>query len=176
MKKFFKFIGSLFLDQIVGIISGSMLVLCVSSFFGNSKLGYFLAFVFSFGFYAYVTYNSSFKAGFRDTHRIQKDTNYCGYWFTGLLAGSVTILPLIALLIIYTSTNNGIYAFYYMIANMYWTWPLAGIFKSHQMLIMISTYLPMTLIPWIGYIAGYKNFILFDKVIELYRAYVDNKK
>ncbi len=175
MKKFFKFIGSLFLDQLVGIISGSMLVLCVASVFQNSKWGYFLAFIFSFGFYAYVTYNSGFKAGFKDIHRIRKEPSYRGHCFIGFLAGIVTIIPLIALLIIYIITDNGVYALYYMIANMYWTWPLAGIFKSHQILIMTLTYIPMVFIPWIGYIAGYNNFILLDKVVLLYKRYIDKK-
>lgn len=175
MKKFLKFVGSLFLDQFVGIISGSMLVLCVASFFQNSKLGYFLAFLFCFGFYAYVTYNSAFKAGFRNTHRIQKDPSYKGFYYIGALAGMVTILPLFGLLMAYLLSDNGIFAFGYMIANMYWTWPLAGIFKSHQLLIMILAYVPMILIPWIGYIAGYKNFILFDKAITAYKKYIDKK-
>lgn len=175
MKKFFKFVGSLFMDQLVGIISGSMLVLCVASIFNNSKLGYSLAFIFAFGFYAYVTYNSGFKAGFKDIHRIQKDPSYRGFLYKGLLAGGVAIIPLLVLLIIYIITNNGIYAFYYMIANMYWTWPLAGIFKSHQILIMGLTYIPMVLIPWIAYIAGYNNFILLDKIILLYKKYIDKK-
>lgn len=175
MKKFFKFVGSLFLDQFVGALSGSMLVLCVSTFFNNSKLGYLLAFIFSFGFYAYVTYNSGFKAGFKDLHRIQKDPSYRGHWFMGLLAGGVTIIPLVVLLIIYITTDNGVYAFYYMIANMYWTWPLSGIFKSHQILIMGLTYIPMVFIPWIGYIAGYNNFVLLDKIVLLYKRYIDQK-
>ncbi len=175
MKKFFKLVGSLFLDQFVGALSGSMLVLCVSTFFNNSKLGFLLAFVFSFGFYAYVTYNSGFKAGFKDIHRVQKDPSYRGHLYKGFLAGCVTILPLVALLIIYITTNNGIYALYYMIANMYWTWPLAGIFKSHQVLIMALTYIPMVIIPWIAYIAGYKNFVLLDKIIFSYKRYIDKK-
>lgn len=175
MKKFLKFVGSLFLDQFVGIISGSMLVLCVASFFQNSKLGYFLAFLFCFGFYAYVTYNSAFKAGFRDIHRIQKDPSYVGFRYKGALAGLVSIFPLIGLLVAYLLSDNGILAFYYMIANMYWTWPLAGIFKSHQLLIMILAYLPMIVIPWIGYIAGYKNFILLDKTITVYKKYIEKK-
>ena len=175
MKKFFKFVGSLFLDQLVGIISGSMLVLCVASFFQNSKLGYVLAFFFSFGFYAYVTYNSGFKAGFKDIHRVQKDPSYRGFLYKGLLSGGITIIPLVVLLIIYITTNNGVYAFYYMILNMYWTWPLAGIFKSHQILIMALTYVPMLFIPWIAYIAGYKNFVLLDKIILSYKNYIDNK-
>lgn len=175
MKKFLNFIGSLFLDQLVGIISGTMLVLCVASIFKNNFWGYLLAFIFSFGFYAYVTYNTGFKAGFKDIHRVQKDTSYRGHWFKGLLAGAVTIIPLIVVLIVYLITNNGIYAFYYMILNMYWTWPLAGIFKSHQILIMVLAYVPMIFIPWIAYIAGYNNFILLDKVVLLYKNYIDKK-
>ena len=57
MKKFFNFVGSLFLDQFVGALSGSMLVLCVSTFFNNSKLGFLLAFIFSFGFLYYFRFH-----------------------------------------------------------------------------------------------------------------------
>ena len=170
MKQFFKLVGSLLLDQLVGIIGGMMTVLCVSTFFNNSFLGYF---VFCFGFYAYVTYNSAFKGGFRDPRRIRKDTPYSGYWYKGALAGIVSVLPLLAILLVYVISGRPDWALYYMVADMYWTWPLAGMFKSHQMLIMSLTFIPSILIPWIGYIAGFKNFIVLDKVLELYRKYAE---
>ena len=173
MKHLFKLVGSLLLDQAVGIIGGSMMVLCVSTFFNNSFWGYFLAFIFAFGFYAYVTYNSAFKGGFRDPHRIRREEGYYGFLFKGALAGILSIIPLLGLFIYYVVSKRPEWAFYYMIADMYWTWPLTGIFKSHQTLIMATTFLPSVIIPWIGYIAGYRNFLLIDKVLALYRKYTE---
>ena len=174
MKQFFKLVGSLLLDQFVGIIGGMMTVLCVSVFFNNNFWGYFLAFVFCFGFYAYVTYNSAFKGGFRDPRRIRKDASYAGHWYKGALAGVVSVLPLLGVLLFYVISGREQWALYYMVADMYWTWPLSGIFKSHQMLIMSLTFVPSILIPWIGYIAGFNNFVVFDKVLEVYRKYTEN--
>ncbi len=173
MKHFFKIVGSLLMDQFVGIIGASMMVLCVSTFFNNSFAGYLLAFAFSLGFYAYVSYNSAFKGGFRDPHRIRNETPYYGYWYKGALAGIISILPLFAVFLVYIISKRPEWAFYYMLADMYWTWPLTGMFKSHQMLIMSLTFIPSVFIPWIGYIAGFKNFVLFEKIIDLYRKYTE---
>ena len=168
-------VGSLLLDQFVGIIGGTMMVLCVSTFFNNSFGGYLLAFIFAFGFYAYVTYNSAFKGGFRDPRRIRRDDKYCGYLFKGALAGVLSILPLLCFYLVYFFSRKPELAFFYMVADMYWTWPLTGMFKSHQMLIMGTTFIPSVIIPWVGYIAGFKNFLVFDKVVEIYRKYAETK-
>lgn len=173
MKQFFKMVGSLLMDQVVGIIGGMMMVLCVSTFFNNSFTGYFLAFIFCFGFYAYVTYNSAFKGGFKDPRRIRKECSYFGYWYKGALAGIISVLPLLSVFLVYVISNRPEWALYYMVADMYWTWPLTGMFKSNQMLIMSLTFVPSVVIPWIGYIAGFKNFVVFEKILELYRKYTE---
>ncbi len=171
MKHILKCSGSLLLDQFVGIISGFMLVLCVSALFENSLMGYTLAFCICFGFYAYVTYNSAFKSGFRDKHRIAKDTHYFGFWYKGALAGILAAVPLFGLYVAYQITDAGILAFYYMIADMYWTWPMINMFPNHQPLVMALAFLPMIVIPWVGYIAGYKNFMVADLAAKLYKKF-----
>lgn len=171
MKHFFKGIGSLLLDQLVGIISAFMLVLCVSTIFENSLTGYTVAFLICFGFYAYVTYNSAFKSGFHDKKRIFKDPQYWGYLYKGALIGVVAALPLLTLYVAYRISGAGILALYYMIADMYWTWPMINMFPNHQAFVMAIAFVPMVLIPWVAYIAGYKNFMISDQVIKLYKKF-----
>ncbi len=175
MKHFFKLFGSLMADQFIGCISGFMLVLCVATFFKNSLMGFVLAFIISFGFYAYVTYNSAFKSGFHDSHRAIKDENYSGYLYIGAAAGALSAAPLMILYIIYKALNAGILGVYYMVANMYWTWPMINIFPNHQPLVMPLVVIPMILIPWLGYIAGYKNFLLLDYFMNLYQKFNNQK-
>ncbi len=172
MKHLLKGIGSLLLDQLVGIISGFMLVLCVSAIFNNSLTGYTVAFCVCFGFYAYVTYNSAFKSGFHDKKRISKDPHYFGYLYKGALIGGVAALPLFSLYITYRISGAGILALYYMIADMYWTWPMINMFPNHQPFVMAFAFVPMIVIPWIAYIAGYKNFMISDQAIKLYKKFV----
>ena len=173
MKHILKCAASLILDQFVGIISGFMLVLCVSTIFENSLTGYTIAFCICFGFYAYVTYNSAFKSGFHDKNRTEKTPHYFGYLYKGALAGIVAAIPLLTLYIAYRMTNAGIVALYYMIANMYWTWPMINIFPNHQQFMMAVAFLPMILIPWFGYIAGFKNFMISDLALKLYKKIVE---
>lgn len=175
MKHFFKLFGSLLADQFIGCISGFMLILCVSTFFKNSLSGYVLAFIICFGFYAYVTYNSAFKSGFHDHHRTIKDTRYSGYLYKGASAGALSATPIMILYIIYKITGSGILGVYYMVANMYWTWPMINIFPNHQPLVMPLVVLPVVIIPWIGYIAGYHNFLITDHLVNLYQKFNEQK-
>ncbi len=171
MKQFFKTVGSLLLDQFIGILSASMLVLCVATFFKYSLLGFMLAFLVCFGFYAYVTYNTAFKSGFRNKHRITKDKSYYGYLYMGALEGLIAALPIIVLYIVYLSTKSPAVEFCYKIGNMYWAWPMRNIFPNHQAFFLPLGFVPMILIPWIGYIAGYKNFIVLDLLVKIYKKF-----
>lgn len=176
MKRFFKMVGSFWLDQFVGIIGGSMMVLPVVTFFkDNMMLGYTLAFIFSFGFYAYVLYNSAFKSGFRDEKRITKDPSYRGYLYKGALGGVVAALPT-AIFFVCCMIFKEILYLYYEILTMYWTWPLGNILLwKNPHLVMGLAMVPTVLLPWIGYIAGYKNFSVFDKVLTAYRKFMKMK-
>lgn len=169
MKHLLKLSGSLLLDQFIGCISGWMMILCVSVIFKKSIVGHLLALIFCFGFYAYACYNSSFKSGFYDSHRAIDDIEYRGYLYSGAISGLISIIPLLTLYIVCILINAGILKFYYMVFNMYWTWPMTNLFPSHIDLMMGLTFIPMVLIPWLGYIAGYKNFVFSDYFIKLYK-------
>ena len=165
MKKILKGAGGLLLDQFIGVVSAFMLVLCVAQFFGNSLSGYTLAFCVCFGFYAYTTYVTAFKCGFRDSHRIQKDSSYRAFMYKGAIIGGLASVPLLIVTLIYFFITKAAYlAFFFM--NMYWFWPLGNIFPNHRPELMILAYIPMILIPWIAYIAGYKNFMISDIILK----------
>lgn len=176
MKHILKTAGSLLLDQFLGVFSGWMLVVCVSVLFKNSLTGYVIAFCICFGFYSYITYNTAFKSGFRDPNRLKKDPAYRDYWYKGAVAGAISAIPVAILYVAFLITNALIVYSYFMIFNMYWTWPMANIFPNHRPLVMALAFLPMILIPWVGYIAGYKNFMISDVVVKLWKKYAEKKK
>lgn len=175
MKHFLKLCGSLLIDQFIGCISGFMLILCVASLFNNSLTGYLLAFCICFGFFVYISYHSAFKSGFHDSHRAIKDAAYRGYLYKGAAAGILSAVPVMVLYVIYKISGLGILGVYYMIANMYWTWPMINIFPNHQPTVMPLVALPLVIIPWLGYIAGYKNFMFTDLFMKLYQKLTNQK-
>lgn len=169
MKHLFKLSGALLLDQFVGCFAGWMMILCVSVIFKKSMLGHLVALIFCFGFYAYTCYNSSFKSGFHDSHRAIRDTAYKGYLYKGAISGFIAAIPLLIFYFVCLFSKLDILKFYYMTVNMYWTWPMSNLFPSNALLIMGLTFVPMILIPWLGYIAGYKNFLFTDLFMSLYQ-------
>ena len=173
MKHILKMVGSLLMDQLVGIISGFMMIIGVAFFFKNSLTGYLLAASITIFLFSYIAYRSGFKGGFHDPRRISKDSSYHGYLYKGALAGLIAALPLLITYIIYRIVRNGTWALIFMLANMYWTWPLLGAFPNHQQLVMGLSFVPMILIPWLGYIAGYKNIIVGDLFLDLYKKIVE---
>lgn len=175
MKHVLKLTGVLLLDQFIGIISGCMLVLCVSALFNNSLTGYILAFCICFSFYAYVTYNSAYKSGFHDNHRVIKDTLYKGYLYKGAISGGVAAIPVMFVYIFYRLTGAGILEIYHMICSMYWSWPMRNIFPNHKQLVLLLGFVPMIIIPWLGYIAGYKNFWFTDFFLNILNKFNKEK-
>ena len=169
MKHLFKAVGSLFLDQIVADISAAMLVLSVAVIFKNSLTGYILAFIISFLLFTYTAYRSGFKSGMNDTRRVPKDPNYRGYLYRGAVEGALSAIPLLIIYLLYKFGNLWWAWLGFRLANMYWYWPLSGIFPNHQPLIMLLAFAPMIIIPWLGYIAGYKSFILSDVFLKIYK-------
>ncbi len=169
MKHLFKGVGSLLLDQVVANISAAMLVLTVSVIFKNSLLGYTLAFGITMLLYSYCAYRSGFKSGIRDPRRVPKDPHYRGYLYRGAVEGAFAAVPLLLIYLLYQFGKFWWAWLGFRLADMYWYWPLAGMFPNHQPLIMALAFLPMILFPWLGYIAGYKNFILSDVFLNLYK-------
>ena len=176
MKKSLVTIGKLLLDQFIGVLSASMLVLCVSQFFKNSMTGYILAFCVCFGFYVYATYLTAFKSGFHDPHRAVKDQNYRSFLYKGALLGAISAIPLlVAHLLFLFVTAKASLAIYFI--NMYWCWPLSRIFPNHVQELIFYAYIPIIVVPWISYIAGYKNFMVSDLVVKLFKKIsIENSK
>ena len=52
---------------------------------------------------------------------------------------------------------------------MYYCWPMCNIFPNHIPEVFLTSLLPVTIIPGLGYIAGYKNFMLYDIVCRILR-------
>ena len=173
MKQLLHTAGSLFLDQFIGVIAGMMMPLCVAMLFGNRLPGYLLAAAITIFLYAYCAYRSGFKGGTKDVHRATNTPSYKGYLYRGALAGLIAAAPLLIVYIIYKATGNGNAAFIFMMSNMYWTWPLKGSFPNHQQLIMATAFVPMIALPWLGYIAGYKQFLFSDLVMKMYKKIVE---
>ena len=175
MKTTVKLAGSLILDQIIGIVAGFMFVLCVSAIFRNSITGYLIAFIICFGLYYYAAYLSAQKAGFHDSHRVLRDDSYKGFYYKGALAGILSAIPLLAIFLLYSFFQKKILAVYFMIANMYWTWPLCGIFPNHVPAVMSLSFLPIIIVPWAAYISGYRSFYFKETVFSLYKKILQKK-
>ena len=63
-----------------------------------------------------------------------------------------------------------------MIATMYWTWPLGGLTGwFDRYLIMGLAIVPAVILPWIGYIAGFKNFSVFDRLLIAYKNIIEKE-
>ncbi len=173
MRHFFKAVGSLLLDQGVCLIASFMMPMCMAVLFNNSLAGYLIVAAVLIALYVYTAYRSGYKAGMKDPRRVPKDPNYHGYLYKGALSGLVAAAPLLVVYLIYKITSSAKAAFVFYMANYYWTWPLRGAFPSHQQLIMILAFVPMILVPWIGYIAGYKSFMFSDLAVKLYKKIVN---
>ncbi len=169
MKHLFKSALSMIFDQFIGVIAGMMMPLCVAMLFSNRLPGYLAAAAITIFLYGYCAYRSGFKAGSHDPCRLPHDPSYRGYLYRGALAGALAALPLFVIYLVYVFTGSGNAAFIFMMSNMYWTWPLKGAFPNHQQLIMASAFIPMILLPWGGYIAGYKQFLFSDYIMGIYK-------
>ena len=174
MKHFFKTVGSLFMDQFICSIGATMMILCVAIFFKYSLTGFLLTAAATIIMFLYTTYRSGFKSGFHDPHRSAKKASYYGYIYKGFLAGLLSALPLLVLYVLYLYTQSEKVYFGFWLANMYWTFPLSGAFPNHRLLVMSLVFLPMVLVPWIGYIAGYKNFLFSDVAMRLYKKITEH--
>ncbi len=176
MKHILKTSLSILIDQFMSCVLGWMFVPFVIVFFNNRLSGYLLVFAICTGFFIYVAYHSAFKKGSHDSMRPLKDSSYKGYLYKGAIAGLISIIPLLVLYILYKLTANPVVAVYFQNANMYWTWPLSRAFPNHVQEILILSFLPIIITPWIGYIAGYKVFYITDVVMKIYNRFIENHK
>ncbi len=168
MKHVLKTSLSILIDQFMSCVLGWMFVPFMVVFFKNSLSGYSLVFAICTGFFIYVTYNSAFKKGSHDSKRPLKDPTYKGYLYKGALAGLISAIPLLVLYVLYLMSGNRVVGVYFQNASMYCTWPLTRMFPNHIQTVMPLVFIPIVVVTWLGYIAGYKVFYITDLVMKLY--------
>ena len=169
MKKMLSTVLSLLLDQFIAVISACMMFLPTVQFM-SSLWGYALAFAVCFGFYAYTTYLTAFKAGFHDSNRIQKTENYRAFLYKGAILGAISAIPLLIVVLLYFFVASQAWYGVFFI-DMYWVWPLRCIFPNHLYAVVLTAFIPMVFVPWVAYIAGFKNIMVSDWLIKLYKKF-----
>lgn len=171
-KNLLKLSVSLFLNQILASIGGFMCIILVWLLFKDRMAAHILFFAITFSFFYYIEYMAAFKAGFHNEDRRNKP-NSKKYIFTGAFAGLISAIPALLFYIFYIVTTftageglQKVAILYYRILNMYYSWPLGNIFPNHMNAVFLTSFIPMIIIPMLGYIAGYKNFIFSDLLVK----------
>ena len=173
MKKIFKLSLSLLANQFLASIGGFMCVIFVWLLAGDSIYAHLIFLLFTYPFFIYIEYRAAFNYGFHDPKR-KNSPNSKSYIFKGALAGLISAIPLYTLIIIYivnVHLNNillSAYAkLYTRIFSMYYNWPMCNIFPNHTIGVFLSSMIGVIIFPMLGYIAGYKNFVISDKIIKI---------
>ncbi len=172
MKNVLKLSLSLLGNQFISVIGAAMCIIFTNLFFGNTVLTHIVFLLFTMPFFVYIEYRAAFMYGFRDCNR-RNNPNDKKYIFKGLIAGVISFIPVIVLIIIYLSyfySNQIPWANFYKIIiriiTMYYNFPMCNLFPNHCPGVIISSILPPTIIPMLGYIAGYKNFVISNKFLK----------
>ena len=175
MKHIFKLSVSLFLNQILAVTAGIMCVLFVLFLAGNGIGAHLLFLAMTFSFFAYIEYRAAFKYGFHDADRRNKPNSHA-YLYKGAIAGLISSIPLIILLVLffcfyatYQLRPMNVAALYTRIWSMYYCWPMCNIFPNHAIEVYCTSILPLVVFPYLGYIAGYKNFLISDIIYKFLR-------
>lgn len=175
MKNILKLSVSLFFNQILAIVAGGMCIIPSRLFFGNALIGSAVFLAVTLSFFAYIEYKAAFKYGFHDSDRRNKPNSRL-YLSKGLISGLISAIPLLVLVILYLiSLFNGNLSLraastlFTGFASMYYAFPLSGIIPNHITEIFLTSLIPTLLFPWLGYIAGYKNIVIFDKICQILR-------
>lgn len=175
MKQIAKLSLSLFFNQILADTAGIMCVLFVVFVAGNGIGAHLLFLAITFPFFGYIEYRAAFKYGFHDSDRRNKPSSRA-YLYKGALAGLISAVPLILLLAfyLYCMFSNYVHtlhlaSLYTRIWSMYYCWPIYCIFPNHTLAVFFTSVLPLIIFPCLGYIAGYKNFLISDIIFKLLR-------
>ena len=166
MKNIIKLSLSLLGNQFVSVIGAAMCIIFTNLFFGDTILSHIVFLLFTMPFFIYIEYRAAFTYGFHDSNR-RNAPNDKSYILKGFWAGLISFLPLIILITIYLSyffTNQIPWANFYKIiiriSSMYYNFPMCNLFPNHSPAVLISSIIPPLLVPMLGYIAGYKNFVI----------------
>ncbi len=168
MKNILKLSLSLIGNQFIAVVGAAMCIIFTGLFFGDTVLAHVVFLLFTMPFFIYIEYRAAFTYGFHDANR-RNAPNDRSYIFKGFFAGLISYLPLIILITIYLCyffLNQIPWANFYKIiiriASMYYNFPMCNLFPNHAPEVLISSIIPPILVPMLGYIAGYKNFVISE--------------
>ena len=130
----------------------------------------FIFLLFAYPFFIYIEYRSAFYHGFHDSNR-RNAPDSKSYLFKGALAGFISAIPMIVLIIVYVVFYDNVFVsqsakLYARVIAMYYNWPMCNIFPNHTLEVLLSSLAGLIVFPMIGYIAGYKNFVISDKIYK----------
>ena len=172
MKKILKLSLSLLANQFLASIGGFMCVIFVWLIARDSIYSHLIFLLITYPFFIYIEFRAAFNYGFHNPDRRNKPESK-SYIYKGALSGLISAIPLIVLICIYivTRSSNVILSetakLYSLIICMYYNWPMCNIFPNHVTAVLLSSIIGVVIFPMLGYIAGYKNFILRDKIYEI---------
>ncbi len=170
MKNVFKLSLSLLGNQFLASIGGFMCIIFVYMVAGDSIASQIIFLAITFPFFLYIEYRAAFTRGFHDPDRRNAPKSRAFVW-RGALAGIISAVPLYVLIILYlvfyssgaVASANLIKLFTRMI-SMYYNWPLCNIFPNHTPEVFLTSMVWVVIVPMLGYIAGYKNFMMSEKL------------
>lgn len=168
MKNIFKLSLSLLGNQFISVIGAAMCIIFTNLFFGDTILAHIVFLLFTMPFFIYIEYRAAFTYGFHDSNRRNAPEDK-SYLYKGFFAGLISYIPLIILIIIYLCYfYSGMipwanfYKIIIRIASMYYNFPMCNLFPNHSPLVLVTSIIAPVIVPMLGYIAGYKNFVLSE--------------
>ena len=170
MKKTLKLSLSLLGNQFLASIGGAMCILFAYFRAGDTITAHVIFLLFAYPFFIYIEYRSAFYHGFHDSNR-RNAPDSKSYLFKGALAGFISAIPMIVLIIVYVVFYDNVFVsqsakLYARVIAMYYNWPMCNIFPNHTLEVLLSSLAGLIVFPMIGYIAGYKNFVISDKIYK----------
>lgn len=181
MKKILKLSLSLLGNQVLGFVGSMMCVNFVALVLGNTIYAHLMFLVINLLFFIYIEYRAAFTAGFHDSDR-RNDPKSKKYITRGLWAGIISIIPLIILVgfFVYTFIVNNVplmntFTLIIRTVSMYYTHPMLNIFPNHTLEVMLTSVIVPTIVPMLGYIAGYKNYEWTYEILKIRFKKTNNK-
>lgn len=173
MRSVFKLSLSLLGNQILASVAGGMSVFFVYFIAGDSIWSQLIFLAITMSFFIYIEYRAAFNYGFHNPDRRNAPESK-SYLYKGAFAGLISFIPIIIMIIlfiVFQSSDNVLLAqtfkLYTRMFSMYYNWPMCNIFPNHDIAVLVSSIIPAVLFPALGYIAGYKNVMISDKLIVI---------
>ena len=172
MKNILKLSLSLLGNQFISVIGAAMCIIFTNLFFGNTIATHIVFLLFTMPFFLYIEYRAAFTYGFHDPNR-RNAPNSKSYLIKGLVAGFISFIPVMIIIVIYLYyfySNQIPWANFYKIiiriSSMYYNFPMCNLFPNHCPAVIMSSIIPPLFVPMLGYIAGYKNFVISNLIFK----------